>query len=38
MNINFGLFPALPGKVRKTERKGAVAERALSAIGGFRPA
>ncbi len=35
MNINFGLFPALPGKVRKAERKGAVAERALSAMGDF---
>ncbi len=38
MNINFGLFPALPGKVRKAERKGAVAERALTVMGDFASA
>jgi len=30
MNANFGLLDPLPGKVRKTERKSALAERALT--------
>jgi methylenetetrahydrofolate--tRNA-(uracil-5-)-methyltransferase len=30
MNANFGLLDPLPGKVRKTERKAALAERALA--------
>jgi methylenetetrahydrofolate--tRNA-(uracil-5-)-methyltransferase len=30
MNVNFGLFPPLPAKVRKAERKPALARRALS--------
>ena len=30
MNVNFGLFPPLEGKVRKTERKPALARRALA--------
>ena len=30
MNVNFGLFPPLPGKVRKNERKPALARRALA--------
>ncbi|MCB1556840.1 MAG: FADH(2)-oxidizing methylenetetrahydrofolate--tRNA-(uracil(54)-C(5))-methyltransferase TrmFO, partial [Alphaproteobacteria bacterium] len=29
MNINFGLFPPLEGKVKKKERKPALAKRAL---------
>ncbi len=32
MNVNFGLFPPLPAKVRKNERKRAMAERALTAL------
>jgi methylenetetrahydrofolate--tRNA-(uracil-5-)-methyltransferase len=35
MNVNFGLFPALPEKVRKNERKRAMALRALAAIEGW---
>jgi methylenetetrahydrofolate--tRNA-(uracil-5-)-methyltransferase len=35
MNVNFGLFPALSGKVRKNERKRAMAERALAALAGW---
>jgi len=30
MNVNFGLFPPLEGKVKKTERKPALARRALA--------
>jgi len=29
MNVNYGLFPALPGKIKKKERRGKLAERAL---------
>ena len=29
MNVNFGLFPALEGRVRKRERKPAMSQRAL---------
>jgi len=29
MNINFGLFPSLPGRVRARERKARLAQRAL---------
>ncbi|GAB4118452.1 MAG: methylenetetrahydrofolate--tRNA-(uracil(54)-C(5)) -methyltransferase (FADH(2)-oxidizing) TrmFO [Rhodothalassiaceae bacterium] len=32
MNINFGLFPPLEGKVRKTERRQAMCRRALEAL------
>ena len=32
MNVNFGLFPPLDGKVRKNERKQALAHRALADI------
>ncbi|BBK43749.1 methylenetetrahydrofolate--tRNA-(uracil-5-)-methyltransferase TrmFO [Allostella vacuolata] len=32
MNVNFGLFPPLEGKVRKNERKQALAHRALAEI------
>lgn len=30
MNVNYGLFPALPGKVKKKERRQRLAERALA--------
>jgi methylenetetrahydrofolate--tRNA-(uracil-5-)-methyltransferase len=32
MNVNYGLFPELPGKVKKKERRGRLAERALEAL------
>lgn len=37
MNINFGLFPEFTDKVRKPEKKGLTAERALAAISEFSP-
>ncbi|MBT0666256.1 methylenetetrahydrofolate--tRNA-(uracil(54)-C(5))-methyltransferase (FADH(2)-oxidizing) TrmFO [Geobacter pelophilus] len=30
MNVNYGLFPALPGKIKKKDRRGLLAERALA--------
>jgi methylenetetrahydrofolate--tRNA-(uracil-5-)-methyltransferase len=30
MNVNFGLFPPLDGRMRKAERKPALARRALA--------
>ncbi len=35
MNVNFGLFPPLAGKVKKNERKGAMAARALTDLDGW---
>lgn len=32
MNVNYGLFPELAGKIKKKERRGKLAERALTAI------
>jgi methylenetetrahydrofolate--tRNA-(uracil-5-)-methyltransferase len=32
MNVNYGLFPELPGRVKKRERRAKIAERALEAI------
>ena len=32
MNVNYGLFPELPGRVKKKERRGKLAERALVAL------
>lgn len=32
MNINYGLFPELPGRVKKKERRQKLAERALAAL------
>jgi methylenetetrahydrofolate--tRNA-(uracil-5-)-methyltransferase len=32
MNVNYGLFPELPGRVKKKERRGKLAERALEAL------
>ncbi|MBI1921931.1 MAG: methylenetetrahydrofolate--tRNA-(uracil(54)-C(5))-methyltransferase (FADH(2)-oxidizing) TrmFO [Geobacter sp.] len=33
MNVNYGLFPELPGRVKKKERRGKLAERALAELG-----
>ena len=35
MNVNFGLFPPLEGKVKKKERKPAMARRALGDLNGW---
>ena len=35
MNVNFGLFPPLAGKVKKRERKPAMAQRALDELTGW---
>jgi methylenetetrahydrofolate--tRNA-(uracil-5-)-methyltransferase len=32
MNVNYGLFPELPGRVKKKERRALLAERALLAL------
>jgi methylenetetrahydrofolate--tRNA-(uracil-5-)-methyltransferase len=32
MNVNYGLFPELPGRVKKKDRRGILAERALDAL------
>ncbi|KAF0218669.1 MAG: hypothetical protein FD174_2762 [Geobacteraceae bacterium] len=32
MNVNYGLFPELPGRVKKKERRARLAERALEAL------
>jgi methylenetetrahydrofolate--tRNA-(uracil-5-)-methyltransferase len=32
MNVNYGLFPELPGKIKKKERRQKLAERALDAL------
>ena len=37
MNINFGLFPPLGGRVRKSEKKALVAARALESASRFKP-
>ncbi len=36
MNVNYGLFPDLPGKVKKKERRARLAERALEALEDWR--
>ncbi|MFZ2951366.1 MAG: methylenetetrahydrofolate--tRNA-(uracil(54)-C(5))-methyltransferase (FADH(2)-oxidizing) TrmFO [Desulfuromonadaceae bacterium] len=36
MNINYGLFPELPGRVKKKERRQKLAERALAALEEWR--
>jgi methylenetetrahydrofolate--tRNA-(uracil-5-)-methyltransferase len=36
MNVNYGLFPALEGKVRKNERRAKLAERALTDLAQWR--
>lgn len=32
MNINYGLFPSLPGKIKKKEKRGLLAQRALQSL------
>jgi len=32
MNVNYGLFPALPGRVKKKEKRGLLAQRGLAAL------
>jgi len=32
MNVNYGLFPALPGRVKKKEKRGILAQRGLLAL------
>lgn len=36
MNVNYGLFPELPGRVKKKEKRGKLAERALDALTAWR--
>jgi methylenetetrahydrofolate--tRNA-(uracil-5-)-methyltransferase len=36
MNVNYGLFPELPGRVKKKERRGLLAARALEALEKWR--
>ena len=36
MNVNFGLFPPLEGRMPKRDRKRAMSARALAAIDGFK--
>lgn len=36
MNVNYGLFPELPGKIKKKERRGLLAERALVALDAWK--
>jgi methylenetetrahydrofolate--tRNA-(uracil-5-)-methyltransferase len=37
MNINYGLFPPLPGRVKKKERRGLLAQRALDSLARWIP-
>jgi methylenetetrahydrofolate--tRNA-(uracil-5-)-methyltransferase len=36
MNVNYGLFPELPGRIKKKERRQKLAERALAALEEWR--
>jgi len=36
MNVNYGLFPELPGRVKKKEKRGLLAERALTTLNVWR--
>jgi methylenetetrahydrofolate--tRNA-(uracil-5-)-methyltransferase len=36
MNVNYGLFPALQGKIKKKDRRGMLAERALADLESWR--
>ena len=36
MNVNYGLFPELPGRVKKKERRQMLAERALATLEEWR--
>jgi len=35
MNVNYGLFPTIPGKIKKKDKRGMLAERALIKITGW---
>jgi methylenetetrahydrofolate--tRNA-(uracil-5-)-methyltransferase len=35
MNVNFGIFPPLAGRIRKTERRQRMAQRALEDLEGW---
>jgi methylenetetrahydrofolate--tRNA-(uracil-5-)-methyltransferase len=35
MNVNYGLFPALPGRIKKKEKRGLLAQRGLEALEGW---
>lgn len=35
-NVNYGLFPPLPGRIKKKERRALLAERALAALGAWQ--
>jgi methylenetetrahydrofolate--tRNA-(uracil-5-)-methyltransferase len=35
MNVNYGLFPELPGRVKKKEKRAMLAERALAELEGW---
>jgi methylenetetrahydrofolate--tRNA-(uracil-5-)-methyltransferase len=37
MNINYGLFPPLPGRAKKKERRGLMAQRALDSLARWIP-
>ncbi|MFA6822585.1 MAG: methylenetetrahydrofolate--tRNA-(uracil(54)-C(5))-methyltransferase (FADH(2)-oxidizing) TrmFO, partial [Geobacter sp.] len=36
MNVNYGLFPPLEGRIKKKDRKPLMAERALVALDGWK--
>lgn len=36
MNVNYGLFPSIPGKIKKKDKRGMLAERALTALDRWR--
>lgn len=36
MNVNYGLFPPLPGKIKKKDKRGLLAERALEALDAWK--
>ncbi|HJV36818.1 methylenetetrahydrofolate--tRNA-(uracil(54)-C(5))-methyltransferase (FADH(2)-oxidizing) TrmFO, partial [Geomonas sp.] len=35
MNVNYGLFPAIPGKIKKKEKRGLLAQRGLKELEGW---
>lgn len=37
MNVNYGLFPSLPGRVKKKEKRGLLAQRGLEALEKWLP-
>jgi methylenetetrahydrofolate--tRNA-(uracil-5-)-methyltransferase len=36
MNVNYGLFPEIPGRIKKAERRRLMAERALQDLEAWR--